>query len=71
MTVVSEKDLKKKYDAQDGRRVASSETALCFLAQYTDKTHSVAVVRVAWATAQLERKFYITRMCTITLSLHR
>ena len=29
------------------------------------------VVRVAWATMQLERKFYITRMCTITLSLHR
>ena len=32
--------LKKNYDVPDWRQVASSETALCFLAQYTDKTHN-------------------------------
>ena len=38
---MSEKELKKKDGAPDWRRVAPSETALCFfLAQYyTDKTH--------------------------------
>ena len=42
-TVVSGKELKKNYDAPDWRRVTSSETTLCFLAQYTDKTHKVDV----------------------------
>ena len=37
---MSEKELKKKDDVPDWRRVTSSETALCFLAQHTDKSHS-------------------------------
>ena len=33
------KELKENDDVPDWHRVASSETELCFLAQYTDKTH--------------------------------
>ena len=39
-TVVSEKSLRRKMTPRTGAGVMSSETALCFLAQHTDKTHT-------------------------------